>query len=115
MLEKKAKVKANYTASSLDPLFIMKGESLVVTHESEEWPGWIWCINNEGKGGWAPVSYLEIDGKSAVAGRDYDATELTVRSGDELKVLDEERGWCWCVNGDDKKGWVPTENLEFLE
>ena len=112
---KKAKVKANYMSSSLDPLFIMKGECLVVAYESEKWPGWIWCINKEGKSGWTPMSYLEITGESAVARRDYDAVELTVRVDDELKVLDEESGWCWCLFGGDEKGWVPTENLEFLD
>lgn len=115
MAVKKAKVKANYTLSSLDPLFVLKGEPLVVTYESEEWPGWIWCINNEGKSGWAPMSYLEIADGSAVAKRDYDATELTVMAGDELTILLEESGWCWCAFGDDEKGWVPTENLEFLD
>jgi SH3-like domain-containing protein len=113
MAMKKARVRANYTSSSLDPLFIMKGESVVVTYESEEWPGWIWCINKDGKSGWAPMSYLEITGESAVAKRDYDATELTVRAGDELTVLDEESGWCRCSFGEDEKGWVPSENLEF--
>jgi len=115
MAGKKARVKANYTSSSLNPLYIMKGESVVVTYESDEWPGWIWCINKEGKSGWAPVNYLEITEGSAVAKRDYDATELTVREGDELKILDEESGWYWCVFGEDEKGWVPIENLEFID
>lgn len=114
MAGKKARVKANYMSSSLDPLFVMRGESVIVTYESEEWPGWIWCINKEGKSGWTPINYLEISGESAVAKQDYDAAELTVRAGDELMVLDEESGWCWCAFGDDEKGWVPTENLEFL-
>ncbi len=115
MAGKKAKVKANYMSSSLDPLFVMKGESLVVAYESEEWPGWIWCINEEGKSGWAPISYLEIKGESAVAKQEYDAMELTVRTGDELTILHEESGWCWCAFGEDEKGWVPTENLDFLK
>lgn len=112
---KKAKVKANYTSSSLDPIFILKGEPLVVAYESEVYPGWIWCINNEGKGGWAPASCLEINGESAVARQDYDGAELTVRNGDELTVIREEQGWCWCVFGDSDRGWVPVEILEFFE
>lgn len=110
---KKARVKANYTSSSLDPLYIVKGEPLVVAYESEEYPGWIWCINNDGKSGWAPISYLEITENSATAKQDYDASELTVRAGDKLTVLGEESGWCWCELSEDEKGWVPIENLEL--
>lgn len=112
---KKARVKANYTSTSLDPIFVLKGESLVVAYESEKYPGWVWCVNNEGKGGWTPESYLEIDGESAVARQDYDGAELTVRDGDELTVVHEESGWCWCQFGKDEMGWVPTEILEDLE
>jgi hypothetical protein len=115
MMKKKAKVKANYTSSSLDPLKFSKDEALVVAYESDEYPGWIWCINNDGKSGWAPTGYLEITDDSAMAKQDYDATELTVRAGDELTVLGEEGGWCWCSFREDEKGWVPTENLEFPE
>jgi hypothetical protein len=115
MAKKKAKAKANYSSSTQDPLKFGKDEVLVVTYKSEEWPGWIWCINKDGKGGWAPINYLEIEGESAVARQDYDATELTVRIGDKLAVLDEESGWCWCAFGDDEKGWVPIEILEMLE
>jgi len=115
MSVRKAKAKANYNSSSLDPLKFKKSDNLVVAYSSDEWPGWIWCLSNDGKGGWAPESYLEISGESAVARRDYDATELTVRMGDKLTVLDEESGWYWCALGDDEKGWVPIENLELLE
>jgi len=115
MVKKEAKAKANYNSSSLNPLKFKKDEALVVTYPSDEWPGWIWCLNNDGKSGWAPESYLEISGDSAVARRDYDATELTVRMGDRLTVLDEESGWCWCEFGDDEKGWVPIENLELID
>jgi hypothetical protein len=96
---KKAKVKANYTSSSFDPIFILKGEPLVVAYESEEYPGWIRCINNEGKGGWAPAGFLEISGEAAVANRDYNGAELTVRAGERLTVLEEVCGWCWCDLG----------------
>jgi hypothetical protein len=94
MMKKKAKVKANYTSSSLDPLKFSKDEA---------------------QSGWAPTGYLEITDDSAMAKQDYDATELTVRAGDELTVLGEEGGWCWCSFREDEKGWVPTENLEFPE
>jgi hypothetical protein len=114
MAVKKARVKANYKSSSLDPMFVLKGEPLVVAYESEEWPGWIWCINNEGKNGWVPLNYIEINSDSAVAIRDYDASELTVMAGEEVIVLEEESGWCWCQYGNDEKGWVPVENLVFF-
>ena len=115
MSGKKARVKANYASSSFDPLIFRKGESVVTTYESEDWPGWIWCINNDGKNGWAPISYLEISEDSAKALRDYSAAELTVREGDELIVLEEESGWCWCEYSDGEKGWVPEEILRILE
>ncbi len=45
--------------------------------------------------------------RTAVARRDYDATELTVRPGETVTVLEEVSGWVLCRRDDDE-GWIPA-------
>ena len=39
---------------------------------------------------------------------DYDATELSVRVGEELLIQREESGWLLCENRAGQRGWVPA-------
>jgi hypothetical protein len=45
----------------------------------------------------------------ARATREYDATELTVRPGDRLRVLHEAGGWLFCQLDGGGRGWLPGE------
>jgi hypothetical protein len=51
-------------------------------------------------------------GETATLRQDYDATELTVRAGEELMVMVEESGWLWCANRTGQRGWVPANHVE---
>lgn len=104
----------DYQAAYSNPLAIRAGESVQVTDRTSEWPGWLWCENREGTGGWVPENYLQREGSRGEARRDYTAVELTVRAGEELLPAGEESGWAWCSNREGKSGWVPISHLERI-
>jgi uncharacterized protein YgiM (DUF1202 family) len=86
------------------------GEKVTVSYKTEN--GWIWCTNKEGKGAWIPKKYLKIRKHSGAILSDYISTELTVKVGDKLKFIKEVSGWAFCVDKDDKRGWIPTHKVE---
>ena len=98
-----------------DPLKIKIGQSLTIIPKESEYPGWIWCVDRDGKDGWVPASYVKQYGDYGIALFDYDATELSVQIGEELTILKEESGWLWCRRQTGKLGWVPKENLQIAE
>jgi len=103
-----------HTTDFADPLILKTGDLLMAERKKTDWPGWIWCTDKNGKGGWIPECYLKIEGNTGRMLRDYDATELTARPGDKLNVLDEESGWLWCLTEQGRKGWIPKENVELI-
>jgi hypothetical protein len=103
-----------YQSAYPDPLVIKVGEELTVGEKESEWSGWVWCTNQNGKGGWVPKKYVKHKGDIWVARFDYDATELSVDIGEELIMGYEESGWIWCANQQGQHGWVPADHLEIL-
>jgi hypothetical protein len=108
------RVISEYQSAYPDPLVVSVGDNLTVSEKESAWSGWVWCTNQDGKSGWVPESYVEWKGNACVALCDYDATELSVRVGEELVVGKEESGWLWCTSQEGQSGWVPAENLERL-
>jgi uncharacterized protein YgiM (DUF1202 family) len=106
------RVLADYQAAYPEPIVVRAGEGLVVGQEDPEYPGWIWCTDRNGKGGWVPDDFIERTGGSAKARYDYAATELSACAGEELIITKEKGGWAWCINGCGQSGWVPVANLE---
>jgi hypothetical protein len=108
---KNAKVIKAHQASNPQPLVIRVGDRLTVGENSDQWPAYVWCVDHAGKGGWVPEAFLEREGDSGVALRDYSAAELTVAVGDELALGEEAGGWFWATNHAGRGGWVPAEHL----
>ncbi len=106
-----ALVIADYTTKFVDPLKLHEGDKVTLGQKDPEYPGWIWCTDSRGKSGWAPESFIEIDGSSGVMRRDYDATELSVTVGDTVTILSQESGWYWCRTSRGEIGWLPKENV----
>jgi len=115
MKKKSCKVITEYKTPFPDPLRLQKGDVVQIEEKESEWPGWIWCISKEGKQGWVPYNYLEIQGATAKLAQNYDATELTVTLGEELIIENQESGWIWASNKEGKRGWVPLKNVKILE
>ena len=96
-----------------DPLTLSAGELVQIIRRDDEWLGWIWCINTDEKGGWAPESWLEIDeaAHTAIAKRDYTAIELETQPGEHLVIQQVESGWAWATNEAGQSGWVPLSHI----
>lgn len=104
---------SDYKSPYIDPLKIRKGEILQIGNEESEWSGWVWCTNKKGKQRWVPRNYMDIQGNTGIMLQDYEATELNVSTGEELKIEKEESGWVWVSNKEGKQGWVPLDNIKI--
>jgi diadenosine tetraphosphate (Ap4A) HIT family hydrolase len=107
------RVIADYRSAFPDPLIIQPGEELWAGERDPRWSGWVWCRNREGHSGWVPEAYICKKGSTYRASRYYDATELTVKTGERLIVEGQESEWLWCQDERGKRGWVPSENVEI--
>ncbi len=106
------RVVADYQVAYPDPLVVRAGDVLSVGKEDSDYPGWVWCEDRNGKGGWVPDDCIELVGKFARARYDYAATELAATVGQELVVTREKRGWALCTNESGQSGWLPLANLD---
>jgi len=91
-----------------DPIVVAAGDVVAVGRADEEFPGWVWCADPQGREGWMPEAFLDRSGAEARAAVEYDARELTVAVGDELRVEFEHEGWLLCRAADGSRGWVPN-------
>ncbi|MFX1418222.1 MAG: SH3 domain-containing protein [Promethearchaeota archaeon] len=114
MKDKKCRVVEDYNSPYTEPLIIAKGEVLTISEKDSEWSGWIWCTTKTGKSRWVPENYLEIKGRLGKMNQDYNATELSVKTGEELIIKKQEAEWFWVVNQQAKSGWVPIKNVKVL-
>jgi hypothetical protein len=87
------------------------GERLRRGRVDTAWPGWIWCENGAGVGGWAPEPFLDLQEEWATLRRDYDATELTAVEGDRLSLQEEVSGWWWATGTGGVQGWIPAAKV----
>lgn len=94
-----------------DALTARKGERLSFERRESEWPGWIWCTSDSGKGAWVPENWVRMEGYSCVMKRDYNATELSVDVGEALPPEFDESGWAWVTKEGGESGWVPLDHL----
>ncbi|MBL7164044.1 MAG: hypothetical protein ISS57_15715 [Anaerolineales bacterium] len=117
---KKCRVIKAYESDYTEPWCMCGGEQLKIGERDSEWDGWVWCINQEGESRWVPEDFMERQGDTCVALRNYESTELSVQLGEVLSMGAEESGWAWCTKDADKadqageSGWVPLECLEIL-
>lgn len=109
---RQARVIRSYKRAYENPIRLKRGDKVELGRRDDEYPGWRWCTNEQGIGGWVPELILDDAG---IATRDYDAIELTVAAGDILTVETQMNGWLWCVAQSGEKGWVPESHMETLE
>jgi uncharacterized protein YgiM (DUF1202 family) len=105
-----------YVSAYPEPVRVHRGDRLQIDLRRNEYEGWVWATTEDDNSGWMPQSYLEtVSGsETAVATRDYDATELTVKPGDELDVLESESNWLLVRSADGRVGWVPENHTKAL-
>jgi len=110
-----AVAKTAYARAYENPIRMKKGDRLKIGSRDPENPGWIWAEHADGRSGWVPEEYIsELNGE-VLANRDYNALELSIKTGDKLKVLLSESGWVLCTNSWGEKGWVPESCIEFTD
>lgn len=106
-----------YNSPYSDPIVFQKGEEVKVGQEFKEdpdWRNWIWCEGNNKKA-WVSRKYIDIDGTDGIFNRDYDARELSVKSGERLVVYEIVDGFGMSERPDGTRGWVPIRNLKIEE
>ena len=98
---------AAWRATYEQALSVAAGDALTVGPGDGEWPGWVWCEDASGLGGWLPEGVVH-EGRAAT---DFDTRELSVTPGDRVAVTDRRAGWAWCLADDGRAGWVPERCL----
>lgn len=94
-----------------EALQALAGAKLRFERKPTKWAGWLWCTDAAGKSGWAPESWVAIDGDTCTLLRNYSAAELTLNIGDYVDGDIIESGWIWVQNRNGDSGWVPLECL----
>ena len=92
------------------PLFF-KGTPVRITGPGcTHYRGWFPC-EIEGYNTYIPDVFIT----DTVLNRDYDPTELAVRTGDVLDAGEIIYAWLYAVSRDGKAGWVPAEAVISLK
>lgn len=95
--------------ATYDPaLVVSAGEVVEMGREDDEYPGWIWCVNTAGQGGWLARHLLGEGGKVL---RDYNTMELTVAAGAIVETGEDCLGWTLARRADGTEGWIPSDHL----
>ena len=103
-----------YATSYPTPIVVKQGECLIVGDKVSEFPGWLWCTDRQGRSGWVPKRYVQRSGNDTTMLNDYNATELTVETGEILTLCEEESGWLLCERSDGTVGWIPKDHVATL-
>jgi hypothetical protein len=102
----RARVISPWVASYDPALRVASGEAVTPGRTDPDNPGWRWCVNEQGLGGWLPDA-LVVNGRVLA---DFDSTELTVGQGHVVEILDRCAGWTRC-RWQGVVGWVPETCL----
>lgn len=116
--ERKCRVVKDYQLEFPDPIAVEAGEAFAVSEKTSAWENnpvwiWLWCTDQRGKSGWVPKNIIQMsaDGRVGTTHIAYNAIELTVTTGQELTIEQEESGWYWCCDHQGKRGWVPISHI----
>lgn len=106
-------VQEDYTVCYPHPIILKKGDPLTIEkwETNPDWLGWAFCVDTRGIKGWVSQKYLNVNGSTAIATADYEATELAVTAGEVVESEKEEFGWAWVKNSRGAAGWVPLKIL----
>lgn len=96
-----------------DPIRGAAGDRLALGRRDDEYPGWVWATAADGRAGWVPESWLQVEGEHGVLRRDYTAAELPLAIGETIKGELQLNGWLWATNTAGKQGWVPFDCLSM--
>ena len=102
-----------YTAQYSNPICFESGEVIMLGGRDAEFPEFLWATDEQGREGWVHQSkFLLTSEKKAVTTAHYDATELSVRSGELVSAEEALGDWSCCSNSEGQTGWLPNHLLE---
>ncbi|MEH6422409.1 SH3 domain-containing protein [Pseudomonas sp. CGJS7] len=94
---------------------IARGDTLSLGERDHEWPQFVWAVQADGLGGWAPASLFDRDRGAATAQSDYDTVELDAAAGAVVRLHHELAQWWWASDAHGRQGWIPARALQLLE
>ncbi|MCU0882478.1 MAG: hypothetical protein MUF14_07410 [Hyphomonadaceae bacterium] len=74
--------------------------------------GWTWCRAADGREGWVPDAWCEVETGGWRLRRDFDAMELSVSAGERLRLIHSESGFVFVETAGGVTGWLPDAVLE---
>ena len=111
-------VMKEYNSPYPNSIIFNKGDNVNIGNEftdDPDWKDWIWCEKNNEIKAWIPKQYVDKKKSKGILKRDYNAMELSVSIGEELKVTEIINGFGMSEKKDGTKGWVPLKNLKIIE
>lgn len=111
----RARAPSGHEVPERHPIRLAPGDKVTVAERDTRWPAFVFVTAPSGEG-WVPAVHLSNDAGEAIVLTAYDTTELTLKAGQEVTVLerDEPSGWWWCRDVSGSEGWVPIDSLEVL-
>lgn len=90
-----------------------RGEAVVFAYFDPKNPAWFFGRDTGGVEGYFPTEWFDISEpeQSAVALRDYDAAELSIKAGGVFETKEKYGGWLLGTS-DGRRGWVPLSSLQ---
>jgi hypothetical protein len=112
---RRVRVAISCLREQVQEICIHAGDSLALGHRNQQHPAFVWCASEDGHHGWVPEESIEIvQGRNAVARRDYDSTHLTVSEDENLDVLEQVDDYVLCRSAAGVTGWVPEACVEDI-
>lgn len=104
---------SDYTVVDRNPLALKIGDRVRLGPDDRAWPGWVWAIDEQGRGSFVPEDHLSpIDEQTAEVICDFNARDLSVSRHEAVIALREVKGWMWCRNAAGDEGWLPEFVLQ---
>jgi Variant SH3 domain len=109
----RARVIRDYVAQYPDPIRVRAHEIVGIERQDDEYPDWWWCTAADGRSGWVPGDLFRRRGAEGEMLEDYNATELTVRVAEEVRVIRTRPDWLFVRNAAGEHGWIPAACVAF--
>jgi hypothetical protein len=107
---------ADYIVIDRAPLSLAAGQVVQCGKQDIDWPGWIWVTAESGRGSYVPEDILDVQASSsATVKRDFRAHDLSVKKQEQVRSLQEVKGWHWCQSNTGEEGWLPAYLLVPVE
>ncbi len=117
MTNKVKVIKSHHSDVSI-PFQAEKGEIVIGKEKPTQWEGWLYCKTKDEIYGWVPKAFLTPVKESTEEFqfiRTYNAFEISATEGEFVKIKEIESGWAKIENESGKIGWIPLENLDYIE